>query len=85
MFAPLFGVVLVDHYLLRRRGRLPMVSRMLRWDTLLAWGCGAVVYHVLANAWPETGASLPALFLSGGLLLVFSRFGAATAAGVVSK
>ena len=52
---------------------------MLRWETLLAWGCGAGVYHLLANAWPEIGASLPALFLSGGLLLVLSRFGGATA------
>jgi NCS1 family nucleobase:cation symporter-1 len=84
VFAPLFGVVLVDHYLLRRRGRLQVASTMLRWETLLAWGCGAAVYHLLANAWPEIGASLPALFLSGGLLLVLSRFGGATAGRPVS-
>lgn len=75
VFAPLFGVVLVDHYLLRRRGQLQMASMALRWETLLSWACGAAAYHMLANVWPEIGASLPALFLSGGLLLVLSRFG----------
>ncbi|MCQ4311282.1 putative hydroxymethylpyrimidine transporter CytX [Pseudomonas stutzeri] len=85
VFAPLFGVVLVDHFILRRRGRLAAPAGALRWETLLAWGCGAVTYHVLANAWPEIGASLPALFLSGGLLLVLSRFGRVTASIPVSE
>jgi NCS1 family nucleobase:cation symporter-1 len=85
VFAPLFGVVLVDHYLLRRRGLLPAPHETLRWETLLAWGCGAVTYHVLARVWPEIGASLPALFLSGGLLLLLSRFGRATAGTPVSQ
>jgi len=85
VFAPLFGVVLVDHYLLSRRGEVQPAAAALRWETLLAWGCGVVVYHVLARAWPEIGASLPALFLSGGLLLVLSRFAAATAGKPVSQ
>nr|WP_272889600.1 putative hydroxymethylpyrimidine transporter CytX [Stutzerimonas stutzeri] len=85
VFAPLFGVVLVDHFILRRRGRLAAPAAGLRWETLLAWGCGAATYHVLASAWPEIGASLPALFLSGGLLLVLSRLGRATAGIAVSE
>lgn len=85
VFAPLFGVVLVDHYLLRRRGLLPAPIAAFRWQTLLAWGCGVITYHVLASAWPEIGASLPALFLSGGLLLLLSRFGRVTAGTPVSE
>lgn len=85
VFAPLFGVVLVDHFLLRRRGLLPAPRAALRWETLLAWACGAITYHVLASAWPQIGASLPALFLSGGLLLLLSRFGRVTAGTPVSE
>ncbi|KJH79346.1 putative hydroxymethylpyrimidine transporter CytX [Stutzerimonas stutzeri] len=85
VFAPLFGVVLVDHYLLRRRGLLPARSAAFRWQTLLAWGCGVVTYHVLASALPEIGASLPALLLSGGLLLLLSLFGRVTAGTPVSE
>ncbi|WP_300651392.1 putative hydroxymethylpyrimidine transporter CytX [Pseudomonas sp.] len=74
VFAPLFGVVLVDHFILRRR-RAELAPRVaLRWDTLLAWACGATIYHVLANFWPDIGATLPALLLAGGLQLVFGAF-----------
>ncbi len=79
VFAPLFGVVLVDHYALSRRGQRLPAARPLRWETLLAWGCGVFVYHLLARVWPEIGASLPALFLSGALLWLFSLSGRATA------
>ncbi|MBT8765585.1 putative hydroxymethylpyrimidine transporter CytX [Metapseudomonas boanensis] len=74
VFAPLFGVVLVDHFVLRRR-RADLAPRTgLRWDTLLAWACGVTVYHLLANLWPELGATLPALVLAGGLQYLFGRF-----------
>ena len=79
VFAPLFGVVLVDHFLLRRRGHLQPAPAALRWETLLAWACGTITYHLLTRLWPEIGASLPALFLSGALLWLFSRSSRATA------
>jgi NCS1 family nucleobase:cation symporter-1 len=67
-------VVLVDHFILRRR-RADLAPRVaLRWDTLLAWACGAIIYHLLANFWPEIGATLPALLLAGVLQLVFGSF-----------
>jgi NCS1 family nucleobase:cation symporter-1 len=66
VFAPLFGVVLVDHFVLRRR-RAGMAVSGLRRDTLAAWACGAVVYHLLAQLAPEIGATLPALLTGGGL------------------
>jgi hypothetical protein len=46
----------------------------LRWDTLLAWACGATIYHVLANFWPGIGATLPALLLAGGLQFALGSF-----------
>lgn len=73
VFAPLFGVVLVDHFILRRRqvpqGTLPA----LRWDTVAAWGCGAVIYHLLSNFWPDVGATLPALLAAAGLQFVLGK------------
>ncbi len=70
VFAPLFGVVLVDHFVLRRRREELAPRRALRWDTLTAWACGVTVYHLLAGFMPEVGATLPALLLAGGLQLV---------------
>lgn len=74
MFAPLFGVVLVDHFVVRRR-RLPALVDGLHWQALLAWAVGVVAYHVMANEAPELGATLPALLLAGVLhgLLSISR------------
>ena len=76
VFAPLFGVVLVDHFIWRRR-RADVSIRALHWGALLAWCGGVLIYHLLANYYPEVGATLPAL-LSAGLLYglsagVFSR------------
>ncbi|WP_295469791.1 putative hydroxymethylpyrimidine transporter CytX [uncultured Pseudomonas sp.] len=66
LFAPLFGVVLTDHFILRRR-RLPANVPALRWTSLLAWLGGVSTYHLLANLYPEVGATLPALLLAGVL------------------
>jgi nucleobase:cation symporter-1, NCS1 family len=70
VFAPLFGVVLVDHFILRRRRAELAPVCNLRVDTLLAWGCGAVVYHLLSHYWPQIGATLPAFLLAAGLQLL---------------
>ncbi|MFJ3073995.1 putative hydroxymethylpyrimidine transporter CytX [Pseudomonas sp. NPDC087029] len=74
VFAPLFGVVLVDHYLVRRR-RAPAQIDGLHWQALLAWVVGVAVYHLIAAQAPSLGATLPALLLAGGLhaLLSLSR------------
>jgi NCS1 family nucleobase:cation symporter-1 len=71
VFAPLFGVVLVDHFVLRRR-RLPAMVEGLHWQALLAWGAGVAAYHLMASQAPELGATLPALLLAGGLHLLLS-------------
>ena len=71
MFAPLFGVVLMDHFAVRRR-RLPTVVGGLHWSALLAWGVGVAAYHLMANLAPDVGATLPALLLAGVLHGVLS-------------
>ena len=72
VFAPLFGVVLVDHFILRKRSAVAG-SAALRGSALIAWLGGVVTYHVLANLYPELGATLPALILAGLLQLVLGR------------
>jgi NCS1 family nucleobase:cation symporter-1 len=66
VFAPLFGVVLVDHFVLRRRSNLG-ATVSVRWLTLLAWLGGVSTYHLLANQYPDIGATLPALIVAGVL------------------
>jgi NCS1 family nucleobase:cation symporter-1 len=72
VFAPLFGVVLVDHFILRKRSA-QVASAALRWPALLAWLGGISTYHLLANLYPDIGATLPALVLAGLLQLVLGR------------
>ncbi len=74
VFAPLFGVVLVDHYLVLRR-RAPAQVASLHWPALLAWAVGVAAYHLIAAQAPDFGATLPALLLAGVLhaLLSVSR------------
>ena len=43
VFAPLFGVVLVDHFILRKRS-VQVASAALRWPALLAWLGGVSTY-----------------------------------------
>ncbi|WP_339515864.1 putative hydroxymethylpyrimidine transporter CytX [Pseudomonas sp. RL_15y_Pfl2_60] len=73
VFAPLFGVVLVDHFILRKRQAVQAPKVDLRWDTLLAWACGVAVYHMLSNLLPDIGATLPALVIAGGLQWLLGR------------
>ncbi|MGO0686571.1 putative hydroxymethylpyrimidine transporter CytX [Pseudomonas sp. UBA2522] len=74
VFAPLFGVVLTDHYWVRRRS-IPAHVGALHWPALLAWAAGVAAYHIIAAQAPDLGATLPALVLAGMLygVLNFSR------------
>ncbi len=72
VFAPLFGVVLVDHFILRKRSAR-VTATLFRWSTLLAWLGGVATYHLLANLYPDVGATLPALLLAGLLQWVLGR------------
>ncbi|WP_409274225.1 putative hydroxymethylpyrimidine transporter CytX [Pseudomonas sp. KCJK9111] len=66
VFAPLFGVVLMDHYWVRRRS-VPAHVGALHWPALLAWAAGVAAYHIIAAQAPDLGATLPALVLAGVL------------------
>lgn len=73
VFAPLFGVVLSDHFIVRRR-RPDAVreARALawRWRALLAWAAGIALYQIIAARLPNLGATLPALVGAGVLYLL---------------
>ncbi|MCA0350550.1 MAG: putative hydroxymethylpyrimidine transporter CytX [Chloroflexi bacterium] len=77
IFAPLFGIVLVDHFGLRQRQldviELDRVNGRywyqagLNWRGLVAWILGIGLFHGL-NAWyPTFGATIPSL-VSAGLI-----------------
>ena len=72
VFAPLFGVVLVDHFLVRKRSA-QVTTALFCWPALLAWAGGVSTYHLLANVYPDVGATLPALVLAGVLQWAFGR------------
>jgi len=72
VFAPLFGVVLVDHFLVRKRSA-QVTTALFCWPALLAWAGGVSTYHLLANVYPDVGATLPALVLAGVLHWAFGR------------
>lgn len=71
-FALLFGVVRVDHFILRRRsGQNPHSA--LRWTALPARLGGVSPHHLLANLYPDVGATLPSLVLAGLLQWLLGR------------
>ena len=72
MFAPLFGVVLEDHFILRKRSAL-VPPALFRRAALLAWLGGVSLYHLLATVCPDVGATLPALVVAGALQWVMGR------------
>ena len=66
VFAPLYGVLLADHFLVRQRRAVETVS-VFNWPALLCWGMGIAAYYAIVQYLPALGATLPALALSGGL------------------
>jgi nucleobase:cation symporter-1, NCS1 family len=90
VFAPLFGVVLVDHFIVRRRridaqavGDLSGVygySGGWHVSAFVAWAIGFGAYQALNQWLPNLGATLPSLVIGGLCYLVLSaRRGAAYA------
>lgn len=85
VFAPLFGVVLADHFIVRRRGIDATALADLRgrygfsggWhvSAFVAWAVGIASYHAINQWWPNLGATLPALAIGalGYLALVSIR------------
>ncbi|WJF90934.1 putative hydroxymethylpyrimidine transporter CytX [Paraburkholderia bonniea] len=74
IFAPLFGIVLADHFIVRKR-RIELnaladvrgcygFSAGWHGRAFVAWAIGIVAYQALAHWLPNLGATLPALALS---------------------
>ncbi len=82
VFAPLFGVVLVDHFVLRKRRIDVAALADIRgpygftngWhvSAFIAWALGIAAYHAI-NTWlPNIGATLPSLAIGALAYLALS-------------
>lgn len=72
VFAPLFGVVLMDYFVLRRR---QPASRNIDARSLLAWILGIATYHLIAQFYPTLGATVPSLLVAAALCGLFGKIG----------
>src|SRR5215210_6352117 len=79
VFAPLFGIVAADYFLLRRR-RLDVQAlysesgaygyrKGFNGYAPLCWAIGVAIYPGIANLYPSIGASLPSFVLAGAIYL----------------
>jgi NCS1 family nucleobase:cation symporter-1 len=71
VFAPLFGVLLADHFVVRRR-RAEAAGQGaggLNLPGLAAWAIGVGAYQALSRAAPDLGATLPAFAAAAGVYL----------------
>jgi putative hydroxymethylpyrimidine transporter CytX len=83
MFVPLFGVVLTDYFLIRRRVlNLDDIDRVggeyWYWNgfnlkAIIAWAVGFLVYELIAWTKLPVGGSIPSILMSGILYFLISR------------
>ncbi|WP_454717814.1 putative hydroxymethylpyrimidine transporter CytX [Caulobacter segnis] len=66
VFAPLFGVLLTDHFVVRRRATIE-ASGGVRLPALLAWVAGVAAYQALSRLLPDLGATLPSFIVAGAV------------------
>lgn len=67
VFAPLFGVLLADHFIVRRRRMDAEAMPKAGWHLtgMLAWAVGIGAYQAMSRLAPDIGATLPALVVAG--------------------
>lgn len=85
VFAPLFGVLLADHFILRRRrmdatqirakGGAYWFTAGLHLRGLAAWGMGIAAYQAISRMAPQVSATLPALATAALAYLAMSAAG----------
>lgn len=68
LFAPLFGVLLADHFVVRRRGREARATAV-RWSGLVAWAVGIGAYQALSRLAPDLGATLPSFIVAAAVYI----------------
>ena len=64
LFVPLLGVLVSEYLIRERRGGFDLSefyesAPKVRWTAVAAWIAGAALYFVIANLFPELGASIP--------------------------
>ena len=84
MFMPLFGVVLTDYFIVRRRrldvdalyqdGGVYWYSRGFNLIALLSWAIGFVTYEFMAVLKFSIGGSMPSIMIAGLCYLILTRF-----------
>jgi NCS1 family nucleobase:cation symporter-1 len=85
MFIPLFGVILTDYFILRRR-RLDIADiyreggqywyrKGFNPVAIIAWAAGFAVYEAMAVLTLPVGGSLPSMVTAGIIYWVFARAG----------
>jgi NCS1 family nucleobase:cation symporter-1 len=73
VFAPLFGVVLTDHFVVRRRKAAVFAPTGLNLPGLAAWAVGIAAYQALSRLAPDIGATLPAFVVAAVVYLGLHR------------
>lgn len=93
IFAPLFGLLIADHFILRRR-QVELGALLRRdgpyWFTggwrlpaLFAWALGIAAYQLIATYRPAWGATLPSCLVAGAAHLAAARLGGRSGPGRV--
>ncbi|MBO9709672.1 MAG: putative hydroxymethylpyrimidine transporter CytX [Caulobacter sp.] len=73
VFAPLFGVLLADHFIVRRRRLEAGTISALNLSGLAAWAVGIAAYQALSRLAPGLGATLPAFVVAAIVYLGLRR------------
>jgi NCS1 family nucleobase:cation symporter-1 len=72
IFAPLFAVQFVDHFILRKRAPATTTPPRVRLTAILAWALGIATYQLVSRLAPAVGATLPAMAVAAASYLVMS-------------
>ncbi len=83
MFVPLFGVVLTDYFLIRKRridteelyrpGGAYWYWKGFNVVAIISWAAGFVVFEIIATAKLSIGGSIPAMVIAGFLYYAMTR------------
>ena len=68
VFAPLFGVLLAEHFLVKRGA-----AGAFNWRGILAWLLGICAYQALSRLAPDLGATLPAFLVAAAAYVALGR------------
>lgn len=85
MFVPLFGIVLTDYFIIRKRklnveelykvGGEYWYSKGFNLTAIISWAIGFFIFQFIVIMEYPIGSSLPSMFVSGALYFIFMRSG----------